>query len=512
MSDGAVENAAGVQKKVFSLWPAPQDPGAIQDAMPAWTQDRTSAAVRRGRLTRSDVAAGTLLVAMAALAAVGVLSIERSTQMAALCGLAIMGAAYVCLVWLGRRRELAAALSEDRWRDALFERSGISLWREDWTPVGRAIMVLKLAGVHDIQAHFAARPDEARALRRAVIVKDVNAFTVQMMGAPSKAALVGSLDKLLPESDQTFDQWLIAFGRGDAFYRSETHIVRPDGAHVDVLFTAALPTSLDGFSDILVTALDVTEYKALQSRLVTAETEAARVSRISTMGALTASITHEINTPLASILANVEAALRWLGRKAPNLDEAQQALRRAVGDAARTQEVVARTRSFLDAKPPAVERIDMTQTAQIALVLIDRELRAHNVAAHLDAAEDLPPVEADPIQLQQVFVNLLINGAQAMKSTMGARDLTVTIRQTDGGVQVTVADTGPGISPAALPRLFDAFASDKTEGMGMGLAICRSCVEAHNGRIWADSAPGQGARFHFVLPVVGHVPRAFAAS
>lgn len=485
------EDAAGADKPVFSLWPTPAgvDP-APGDAMPAWMTTPPRKAVARFDLV--DIALATGLLLSLAGAAAGV-----STTTTVLC-LATAGALALGLISSLRRRPQRAA--ETAWRDALFERPGISLWREDWSAVGARILALKKDGVHDIGAYFAARPDEARALRRRVLVKDVNAFTVQMMGAGSKADLVGTLDRILPDSDQTFDQWLIAFGRGDAFYRSETHIVRPDGAHLDCLFTAALPTSLDGFSDILVTALDVTDYKALQARLVTAETEAARAARIATVGALTASIAHEVNTPLASILANVQAARRWLDRSPPNMPEATAAIDRAVTDASRTQEVIGRTRDFMAASPPVVRPIDMAETARIATVLIDRELRLHDASVHLDAAADLPRVLADPIQMQQVLVNLMINGLQAMRATPAPRDLKVVVRAEDDGVRLSVSDHGPGVDSAVRARLFEPFASSKVDGMGMGLAICRTSVEAAGGRIWLDDQGDGGATFHVSLP------------
>ena len=485
--------APGIEKQVFTLWPTPESVDATPgDVMPAWAM----AQVERRRFSPNAaelaMAAGLLLTGVGAL-------LSNSLVLSVLwlaTGVAV-GLALAASLLRRRKDEIEAA-----WREALFERPGISLWREDWSAVGEAILKLKREGVHDIEAHFAARPDEARALRRQVIVKDVNAFTVQTMGARSKADLVGTLDRILPDSDQTFDQWLIAFGRGDAFYRSETHIVRPDGSHLDCLFTAALPTSLDGFRDILVAALDVTDYKALQARLVAAQTEAARASRISTVGALTASITHEVNTPLASILANVQAALRWMRRDTPNYPEAERAIERAVADASRTQEVVGRTRDFLSASPPRVQPLDVAETARVATVLIDRELRLHDASVHLDAASDLPKVMADAIQMQQVLVNLMINGVQAMTSQPAPRDVRISVRAVDDAVQISVADHGPGIDPAVRSRLFEPFASDKTNGMGMGLAICRTAVEGAGGRIWLDESVKSGATFHVSLPAV----------
>ncbi len=484
---------SGIEKQVFTLWPTPEgvDP-MLGDVTPAWTL------AQRERRSFSPNAADLAMGIALALACIGaVVANSLALTILWLATGAAVGLALAFSLRRRRREEVEAA-----WREALFERPGLSLWREDWSAVGEAILKLKREGVHDIEAHFAARPDEARALRRRVIVKDVNAFTVQTMGARSKADLVGTLDRILPDSDQTFDQWLIAFGRGDAFYRSETHIVRPDGSHLDCLFTAALPTSLDGFRDILVAALDVTEYKALQARLVAAQTEAARASRISTLGALTASITHEINTPLASILANVQAALRWMRRDAPNYLEAERAIERAVADASRTQEVVGRTRDFLSASPPDVQPLDIAETARIATVLIDRELRLHDAAVHLDAATDLPKVMADSIQMQQVLVNLLINGVQAMRSQRAPRDVRVVVRAVDDVVLISVSDRGPGVEAAVRPRLFEPFASDRSDGMGIGLAICRTSVEAVGGRIWLDETAAPGATFHVRLPAI----------
>lgn len=493
VADHAAREPSGVEKQVFTLWPTPgtvdSTPG---DLMPEWALAQREP--RRWQLASAELGTGVAVV----LALVGAwMANDVIASTLWLTMVATVGCVLVLSLYRRRKDE-----AETVWREALFERPGISLWREDWTAVGEAILKLKRAGVHDIEAHFAAHPDEARALRHRVIVKDVNAFTVQTMGARSKADLVGTLDRILPDSDQTFDQWLIAFGRGDAFYRSETHIVRPDGSHLDCLFTAALPTSLEGFRDILVTALDITDYKALQSRLVAAQTDAARASRISTVGALTASITHEINTPLASILANVQAALRWLRRDSPNYPEAERAIERAVADASRTQEVVGRTRDFLSASPPDIQPLDMAETARIATVLIDRELRLHDASVHLDAASDLPKVLADPIQMQQVLVNLLINAVQAMRSCAAPRDVRIVVRKIEDTVRISVTDGGPGVDAALRARLFEPFASDKHDGMGMGLAICRTSVEAIDGRVWLDETASPGATFHVSLPAL----------
>ncbi|NKE47118.1 sensor histidine kinase [Roseomonas frigidaquae] len=386
---------------------------------------------------------------------------------------------------------------------AVFERAGISMWREDWTAVGHAIIALKQAGIHDMQAHFTAHPDEARRLRQQVVIRDVNAFTVQMMGAPGKQAFLGTLDRILPDTDNTFIQWIIAFANDAPFYRSEAHITRPDGSVLDTLFVAALPDSIDGFRDIIVTSIDITSFKAAQARLVAAETEVARAARISTIGALTAGIAHEVNSPLSAIVTNAEACLRWLRRPQPDLAEAEAAAADVIADATRARDVVARTRAFLSNSPRRGGPIDLAETVRNAMLLVERELRDLGASVHFDADEDLPHIVADPIQIQQVVVNLLLNGAQAMQDMPGPRDLTVTLRKDDESMRLAVHDRGVGIAPEILPRVFDPFYSTKPGGMGMGLAICRNCVEAHGGRMGVASTPGAGTTFQFSLPAQG---------
>jgi len=395
-------------------------------------------------------------------------------------------------VWWARNRS-----------DVNFEGAGISMWLEDWTGVAHALLALRREGIDDVRAYYATRPDEIRRLRRSVMIRDVNAFAVELMGVSDKSALVGSLDRILPDTDDTFLQWLVAFANGDRFYRSEAHITRPDGSFVDTLFTAALPTSVAGFAEIVVTAIDVSEYKTAQTRLMAAEAEAARASRAASLGALTASITHEINSPLAAIVSNAEASLRWLRRPEPDLPETDAAIAHVVADATRARDVVARLRTFLVSTPRPTVPIDLAEHVQAAMQLLARDLRAKGVSVQFDAAEDLPRALADPVQLQQVVINLMNNAAEAMAGTAGHRDLTVTLAEGVDGVLLSVMDTGSGMDEKQVTRIFNPFYSTKIDGMGMGLAICRTCVEAFGGRIWASSAPGKGTVIHVLIPALG---------
>ena len=488
-------------RQVFSRWPslaetsagAPPDP----DGLPVWM---TAKAPRRWPVAVCDLAISALLVfAPALLTAVSVSQpAERHDVALTAAAAALLSAVLAVLSMMRLRRE---TLHCRRQYGEIFERAGISMWREDWTAVGEAVMALRQSGVSDLESHFATRPDELRALKARVMIRDVNAFTLEETGAPGKDVYIGPLDRLLPETDQTFVQWLVAFGRGDRFFRSEAHLTTREGVEIDTLFTAMLPRDLAGFSNIVVTSVDITAYKKAQARLAAAQADAARMSRISAANAFSASVAHEVNSPLAAILANAQAAQRLLRATPADVAEAAAALQDVVTQATRARDVVARITSHFSNSTGTFTPIDIVKVARNANLLVETDLRSHGAVVHLAAADDLPLALADAVQIQQVFVNLMLNAAQAMGDRPGRRDITVTLRVERSSIAVDVTDTGPGVAPERRARIFEPFHSTKPGGMGMGLAICRNCLDAHGGDIWVDQAPGGGAAFHFTLPI-----------
>jgi signal transduction histidine kinase len=395
-----------------------------------------------------------------------------------------------------------AALTEYKARcEAVFDRASVAMWVEDWSAAATEISTLRRNGVTDMEGYFATRPEELRALCAKVMIKDCNAFAVEETGAPDKASLRGPLDSMLPHTDQTFVQWLVAFAQGDRFFRSEAHITTPDGTQADHLFTAALPHDLVGFSDIIVTSFDITGYKIEQAKLRAADAAMARASRISSVGALSASIAHEVNSPLAAVVANAQAARRWLQRAVPDVDEATEAVSAIVADATRAKEIVARTRAFISNTAGSMASFDIVAAAREANMLVERELRNCGAAVHLYAQTGLPAVKGDVIQTQQVFTNLLLNAAQAMADQDGDKEITLSFKCEQDCVRIDIADSGHGIDPTQLEKIFDPFYTTKPDGIGMGLAICRNCIDAQGGNIWATSNPGRGATIHFTLPV-----------
>ena len=227
------------------------------------------------------------------------------------------------------------------------------------------------------------------------------------------------------------------------------------------------------------------------------------------MGELTASIAHEVNQPLAAIVANGEAGLRWLGRTTPDLGETKKSIEAMLRNAQRASDVVRRLRALSAKGAPAHASLDLSAVAEETVQLVERELRAQGVRLSADLPAGLPPVDGDRVQLQQVLLNLLLNAIQALGAVSPERR-TISVRVRRGAreslgdaIVVTVEDSGAGIAEADLAHLFDAFFTTRSDGMGMGLSISRSIVEAHGGRIEAANRPEGGAAFRVCLPVAG---------
>ncbi|MBB4128717.1 signal transduction histidine kinase [Xanthomonas translucens] len=261
-------------------------------------------------------------------------------------------------------------------------------------------------------------------------------------------------------------------------------------------------------SAISVVVVAVTTSIALQMERAKAAAHQAqaqllRLARARSLGSLTASIAHEVNQPLAAIVTSGNACQRWLGQQPPNLERAQAALQRILDDANRASEVIARIRSLSKGEAPRRSAFDLNAAVLDVLALSRGELERHTIAVRVELAATLPPVLADRVQIQQVVVNLLLNAMEAMAHTPAdARSLWVGTAQEDAGaVRLTVADAGVGLSAEAQSRLFDAFWTTKPDGIGIGLSISRSIVEASGGRIWAAPRAPCGTLFGVCLPI-----------
>jgi signal transduction histidine kinase len=232
------------------------------------------------------------------------------------------------------------------------------------------------------------------------------------------------------------------------------------------------------------------------------EADLAHINRVSMMGELAASIAHEVNQPLSGIVSNGSACLRWLAGDVPNVEEVREAVGDIVRDGKRAGEVIARIRALTKRTVPLREKLDLNDTVREVLALVGDEAKRNSVTIRTRFASDLSPVSGDRVQLQQIMLNLIMNAIEAMSGVEDrSRELIITTRNIDADqVQVSVADSGPGLDPNATSRIFDPFYTTKASGMGMGLSICRSILQNHGGRLWASANDGPGATFQFSVP------------
>ncbi|MBV8275343.1 MAG: histidine kinase, partial [Verrucomicrobia bacterium] len=305
------------------------------------------------------------------------------------------------------------------------------------------------------------------------------------------------------------------------FQPFEKEYFRKDGSRAPVMIGGAM---FEGSNDEGVAfALDLSRQKHAEEALQKAQAELAHVARMTTLGELSASITHEITQPLAGVVTNANAGLRWLAGESPNVAEARDAIRRIIRDGNRAGDVITRLRALFKKVPTTKEPLDINDVIQEVLALARSELQRNRVSLRIQFANDLPPVTADRIQLQQVILNLVVNAIQAMSAMSdGPRELQLTsqaiagidsegakesgLSTNSGGpeprqVLVSIQDSGSGLDPERTDHLFVPFVSTKPQGLGIGLTISRSIIEAHNGRLWAKANAPRGAIFQFTLPI-----------
>lgn len=278
----------------------------------------------------------------------------------------------------------------------------------------------------------------------------------------------------------------------------EKEYFRKDGSRVPVLVGRAVfegrPNEGVGF------VLDLTELKRAEAAAREMQMELAHANRVATMGQLSASIAHEINQPIGAAVTYADAALRWLGANPPNLQEVREALGLILESGVRAGEVMDRIRALVRKAPPQKASLEINEVILEVIALTSREMEKNGVSVQAQLAENLPAIQGDRVRLQQVILNLLINAIEAMSGMSGGpRELLISTAKTDSGVVVSVRDSGPGLMPEGVERLFEAFYTTKPDGLGMGLSICRSIIEAHGGRLWACANEPRGAVFQFTL-------------
>jgi C4-dicarboxylate-specific signal transduction histidine kinase len=247
--------------------------------------------------------------------------------------------------------------------------------------------------------------------------------------------------------------------------------------------------------------MDITERKQAEEALFRAQADLAHVNRVTTMGELTASLAHEVNQPIAAAVTNAKTCLRWLTREQPDLGEAREAAARIVKDGTRAAEIISRVRLLFMKGTPERGLVDVNEIIREMMVLLRGEATRYSISFRSELAADLPPVMGDRVQLQQVFMNLMVNGIDALKHVDGTREVTIQSERTeDEQILLSVSDTGMGLPVTQADQIFEAFFTTKVQGIGMGLSISRSIIESHGGRLWAGNNHPRGASFYVTLP------------
>jgi signal transduction histidine kinase len=319
-------------------------------------------------------------------------------------------------------------------------------------------------------------------------------------GAPLTPELIGS--RVHPEDIPLLHD-IIERARGDGTdFECEYRLQMPDESVKYLHMVARGTRDEDGRLEYTGAVQDVTARRLSEQALGKAQSELARVARATALSALTASIAHEVNQPLAGIITNASTCLRMLAADPPDIEGARETARRTIRDGNRASDVIARVRALFTRKEPATEAVDLNEVTREVLALSLSDLQRNRIVLRSELANDLPAITGDRIQLQQVILNLLRNASDAMADVHDRpRQLLVRTEREDGDrVRVSVRDAGVGVDPQNVDKLLDAFYTTKTDGMGIGLSISRSIIERHHGRLWAEANDGPGATFSFSIP------------
>ncbi|WP_201190103.1 sensor histidine kinase [Pseudomonas fluorescens] len=313
--------------------------------------------------------------------------------------------------------------------------------------------------------------------------------------------------RLHPDDRSMADDLFARLAAGELDIDMEQRLIMPDASlrYVHMVINAIDPDSNAHSREYVAALMDITSERKAEQALFDSQAQLAHVTRMTSLGELAASIAHEVNQPLAAIVSSGESCLRWMDREKPDLLEAKLSVQRIIQSSQRANEVITCIRALSKKCVPQRQEHVFDSIVTDALVLIQQEMSHKHIKQHLSLGTGNARINGDRVQLQQVIINLVMNACQAMGTLCeGKRSLDISTWVERNEVLIKVEDSGKGIEEAQLPSLFNPFYTTKAEGLGMGLSICRSIIEFHEGRIWATSIKGQGAAFMFALPLLKH--------
>ncbi|MBW9051102.1 sensor histidine kinase [Rhizobium mesosinicum] len=391
--------------------------------------------------------------------------------------------------------------SEARYR-AIFEQSRIALWERDYTGLREFVLQLKEEGVEDLRSYCAENPavfPQATALIKTI---DANRAAMELIDATGITNASAIVHDFIAPDDNAFLELMTTIFEGRRFFEGKGTITTRAGRVRHVLISLAFPERSEDFNRVVVGMIDITEREIAEKALAEARADLMGALRLSAVGALTASLAHELNQPLGAIVMNAQTLDRWIDRTPPDIESAKRSIDRIVRDAQRASNIIGNTRSKIRNQPPLLENFCLATMVEETRALMEYELRSAGVNMEIAVRNRIPPVFGSRIELQQVLINLVTNSIQAFEGSQASRrSIKVDVEQEASNVLISVTDNGPGISQAVRDKLFTPFQTTKKNGTGIGLSICRSAMEALGGGLKVATEGDVGASFQMRIPL-----------
>lgn len=398
------------------------------------------------------------------------------------------------------RSNAALRESEARYR-SIFDRTRVALWERDYSKLRDRLVELKLSGVTDVRSFTQSHPETVSEFIDLIEIVAANEAATDLLGTTAARGPAGIMHRFIPTNSDAFISILQAIMDGESYFEDNAEIITDTGERRTVLLSISFPEDPSAYNRVVVSMVDVTQREEARKALAEAQAELSRASKAATVGVLSASLAHELNQPLGAIGVNAQTLMRWLDRTPPDLDAAKRSAERILRDSSRASDIIKNTRQLLSEEPKEDETIELGSLVSETLNLMEHDLQREGTAVEVVQKKKLPNIIGVKIEMQQVLINLIANAVQAIGSAAAkTRIVTITLDAPEDNISIAVRDTGNGLDAEAKQKLFTPFFTTKANGMGMGLSICRSAIEARGGSLVGSNHPDGGALFEIILP------------
>lgn len=392
--------------------------------------------------------------------------------------------------------------SEARYR-SIFDRTRVALWERDYSELRDFLAVLRSSGVSDFSAYAKTHPDFISSCFDMIKIVAANDAAVELIGPSASSPGGGFISRFIPKDSEAFVGILQAIAEGERHFEDDAEVICDDGQRKSVIISISFPDDPAAFNRVVLSMVDITHREEARKALAEAQVELGKASKIATVGVLSASLAHELNQPLGAIGVNSQTLIRWLDRSPPDLDAAKRSAERILRDSARASDIIMNTRSKLTSAAKEPEPIAITALVRDTLTLMEHDLQRDGISVEVVERSSMPSFYGVKLEMQQVLINLISNAAQSISAAIPERRLVTIILDSPGysdHLSIAVRDTGHGLISDIQQKIFTPFFTTKETGMGMGLAFCRSAVEAIGGTLEGKNHPDGGALFEIRLP------------